>query len=97
MSPEKNHTLEAGAKWDVFGGKLALTGAVFEVKTTNSRITLADATVAMAGEKRVRGFEVGASGSITDKWDIFGGYTYLDAILVKAGGAAAAFTRMASR
>ena len=91
LSPEKNHTLEAGAKWDVFGGKLALTGAVFEVKTTNSRITLADATVAMAGEKRVRGFEVGASGSITDKWDIFGGYTYLDAILVKAGGAAAAF------
>lgn len=90
LSPEKNHTLEAGAKWDVFGGKLSLTGAVFEVKTTNARITQADSTVAMAGEKRVRGFEVGVSGSVTDKWDVFGGYTYLDAILVKNGGAGAA-------
>jgi catecholate siderophore receptor len=90
LSPEKNHTLEAGTKWDVFGGKLSLTGAVFEVKTTNARITQADGAVAMAGEKRVRGFEVGASGSITDKWDVFGGYTYLDAILVKNGGSGAA-------
>jgi catecholate siderophore receptor len=90
LSPEKNHTLEAGTKWDVFGGKLSLTGAVFEVKTTNARITQTDGTVAMAGEKRVRGFEVGASGSITDKWDVFGGYTYLDAILVKNGGSGAA-------
>ncbi len=90
LSPEKNNTLEGGAKWDVFGGKLSLTGAVFQVKTTNARITQTDGTVAMAGEKRVRGFEVGASGSITDKWDVFGGYTYLDAILVKNGGAGAA-------
>lgn len=90
LSPEKNHTLEAGAKWDVFGGKLSLTGAVFEVKTDNARITQTDGTVAMAGEKRVRGFEIGASGSITDKWDVFGGYTYLDAILVKNGGSGAA-------
>lgn len=90
LSPEKNHTLEAGAKWDVFGGKLSLTGAVFEVKTSNAKITQTDGTVAMAGEKRVRGFEVGASGSITDKWDVFGGFTYLDAILVKNGGSGAA-------
>ena len=90
LAPEKNHTLEAGGKWDVFGGKLSLTGAVFEVKTTNAKITQTDGTVAMAGEKRVRGFEVGASGSVTDKWDVFGGYTYLDAILVKNGGSGAA-------
>jgi catecholate siderophore receptor len=64
---------------------------VFQVETENSRITLADATVAMAGEKRVRGFEVGVSGSITEKWDVFGGYTYLDAKLLKAGGSGAAF------
>ncbi|MFT4251415.1 MAG: TonB-dependent receptor [Caulobacter sp.] len=85
LAPEENHTLEGGAKWDVFGGKLSLTGAVFEVKTTNSRIQTTATTYAMAGEKRVRGFEIGASGSVTDKWDVFGGYTYLDAIIVKAG------------
>ncbi len=90
LAPEKNHTLEAGGKWDVFGGKLSLTGAVFEVKTSNAKVTQTDGTVAMAGEKRVRGFEIGASGSVTDKWDVFGGYTYLDAILVKNGGSGAA-------
>ena len=90
LKPEENATLEAGAKWDVFGGKLSLTGAAFQVDTTNARITQADGTVAMAGEKRVRGFEIGASGSITEKWDVFGGYTYLDAVLVKNGGAGAA-------
>jgi catecholate siderophore receptor len=90
LAPEKNHTLEGGGKWDVFGGKLSLTGAVFEVKTSNAKITQTDGTVAMAGEKRVRGFEIGASGSITEKWNVFGGYTYLDAILVKNGGSGAA-------
>ncbi|MBX3484712.1 TonB-dependent siderophore receptor [Phenylobacterium sp.] len=90
LNPERNKTLEAGAKWDVFGGKLSLTSAVFEINTTNVRITQADGTVATAGKRRVRGFEVGASGSITDKWDVFGGYTYLDAVLVRNGGAGAA-------
>lgn len=90
LKPEENATLELGAKWDVFGGQLALTGAVFQVETTNARITQTDGTVAMAGEKRVRGFEIGASGSINEKWDVFGGYTYLDAELVKNGGSGAA-------
>lgn len=90
LSPEKNGSLEAGAKWDVFGGKLSLTGAVFQIKTTNVRITQADNTVTNAGKRRVRGFEIGASGSVTEKWDVFGGYTYLDAVLLKNGGAGAA-------
>ena len=90
LKPEENETIELGGKWDLLGGKLALTGAVFQVETTNARITQTDGTVAMAGEKRVRGFEVGFSGAVTEQWDIFGGYTYLDAILVKNGGAGAA-------
>lgn len=90
LKPEKNATLEAGAKWDVLDGKLSLTGAVFDAETSNARITLTDGSIAMAGEKRVRGFEVGVSGDVTDRWQIFGGYTFLDAILVKNGGAGAA-------
>jgi catecholate siderophore receptor len=90
LDPEKNATLEAGAKWDVFDGKLSLTSAIFEVKTTNARVAIDATNFAMVGEKRVRGFEIGASGSITDKWDVFGGYTYLDAILVKNGLTASA-------
>jgi catecholate siderophore receptor len=90
LKPEKNATLEAGVKWDVLEGRLSLTGAVFDAETSNARITQADGSIAMAGEKRVRGFEVGVSGDLTDKWQVFGGYTFLDAILVKNGGAGAA-------
>ena len=91
LKPQEDKTLEAGAKWDMLEGRLSLTGAVFEIKTDNARIT--DSTsglLANAGKKRVRGFEIGASGSINDSWDVFAGYTYLDAILVKNGGAGAA-------
>lgn len=90
LKPQKDKTLEAGAKWDMLDGKLSLTGAVFEINTDNARITNFDASVSQAGKKRVRGFELGLSGSITEAWDIFAGYTYLDAILVKNGGSGAA-------
>jgi catecholate siderophore receptor len=30
------------------------------------------------GEQRVQGFEVAAAGNITERWRIFGGYTYLE-------------------
>lgn len=39
--------------------------------------------VSLTGNSEVQGFEVGATGSITDRWDIAAGYTYLDAKTVK--------------
>ena len=47
--PDAIATLEAGAKWDILEGKLSLTGAVFDAKTSNSRITQSDGTVAHDG------------------------------------------------
>lgn len=86
LSPEKNRTLELGAKWDLLEGRLSLTSAIFRVETTNARVALdSSGVVALAGEKRVDGFEIGLSGSITDKWDVFAGYTYLDAKIVDGG------------
>jgi catecholate siderophore receptor len=91
LEPEENDLYEIGGKWDLFGGDLSLSGAVFHTETANSRITLADGTVAMAGEKEVDGVEIGVTGQITPEWMVFGGYTYLDAVLVRAGGSGAAF------
>ena len=86
LDPEKNRTLELGAKWDLLDGRLALTGAIFRVETTNARVALnSTSVVALDGKKKVDGFEVGLSGSITDKWDVFAGYTYLDATIEDAG------------
>nr|WP_315406326.1 TonB-dependent receptor [uncultured Pseudomonas sp.] len=42
--------------------------------------------VALDGDQRVSGLELGATGRITDAWAVWAGYTYLDAEVVKAGG-----------
>jgi len=39
--------------------------------------------VTLDGNNRVRGLELGVSGSITPQWDIWAGYTYLDAKMTK--------------
>ncbi|MGC4028092.1 MAG: TonB-dependent receptor [Steroidobacteraceae bacterium] len=91
LAPEENRSYELGTKWDLAGNRLAVTAALFRTETTNARITLQDGTVQMAGEKRVQGLELGASGNITDRWQVFGGYTYLDSELVRAGGSGASF------
>ncbi|MGH9948262.1 MAG: TonB-dependent receptor domain-containing protein, partial [Pyrinomonadaceae bacterium] len=37
LDPEKTRTFELGTKWDLFGNKLLLTGAIFRVEKTNAR------------------------------------------------------------
>jgi len=77
LGPEKNRSVEIGTKWDVLDKRLSLTGALFQVDTTNARVTLPNNEYAMVGSKRVQGLELGVAGKLTDRWQIFGGYTYL--------------------
>ena len=89
LSPEKDRTYEVGAKAQVLGGLLGLTGAVFDTEMTNARIS--DPTnpslQSLAGTEKVKGFELGAQGHITDNWEVIAGYTYLDASAVGLAGA----------
>lgn len=85
LKVEKTKSLEAGAKAELFGGGLSINGAVFETKTTNARATGPNNTVEFIGTKRVRGFELGFNGNITDQWSVFGGYSYLDAKITDGG------------
>ena len=89
LDPEKNVSYEAGVKVDVLGGGLSLTGAVFRIDKNNLRVPL-DPTVTGAaavqildGLARSQGFEVGAAGKLTDKWQLMTGYTYLDTSIVQ--------------
>ena len=85
LKVEKTKSLEAGAKAELFGGGLSLSGAVFQTRTKNARTTVDANTVAFIGERRIRGFEIGWTGNITDELNITGGYTYLDAKIVDGG------------
>ncbi|THF67401.1 TonB-dependent siderophore receptor [Pseudothauera nasutitermitis] len=90
LDPEKNRSWELGTKWDLLDRRLSLTAAVFRIEKTNARVTdPVSGDVVLAGDQRVNGFEIGATGQITDAWSIWAGYTYLDAKVVKAGGSGA--------
>lgn len=85
VKPEESHTYEVGTKWEFFERKLILSGAVFRTEKTNARTEdPVTAVVDITGEQRVDGFELGAAGSITDEWNVFGGYTFLDSEVIKS-------------
>lgn len=87
LEPEENRTIEAGIKWDVLKERLSLTAAVFRTDKTNARtpgLTPNDPPTVLDGEQRVEGVEIGVAGNITDKWKVFGGYTYLQSEVRKS-------------
>ncbi|WP_419815285.1 TonB-dependent receptor [Glacieibacterium sp.] len=85
LKVEKSKSSEIGAKADLFDGQLSLTSAVFQTKTNNARVTIDANTVAFIGKRRIRGVELGFNGNIVKGWNVFGGYTYLDAKIVDGG------------
>ncbi len=86
LDPEKSRSVELGTKWDVFNQQLSLTAAVFRTEKTNARVTdPISGLVVLDGDQRVTGIEFGVTGRITDAWAVWGGYTYLDAEVVKSG------------
>ncbi|MBO0719798.1 MAG: TonB-dependent siderophore receptor [Blastocatellia bacterium] len=85
IEPEKTYTVEVGTKWDLVGERLSLNGAVFNVDKTNARTTdPVTNLVSLDGDLRVRGFEIGASGSLTRLWKVLAGYTLLDSRVTKS-------------
>ena len=84
LPPEKNRSYEIGAKWDLLDDKLDLTAALFDVDKTNARTQVSTTEYELSGNIRVRGGEVGVAGHVTEQWQVFAGYTRLNADIVKA-------------
>ncbi|WP_191486187.1 TonB-dependent receptor [Pseudomonas sp. FEN] len=85
LKPEEAVNYELGTKWDVFHNRLSLTAAIFRTEKKNTRILVDQLTYQNAGESRVDGIELSASGKISEKWQVFAGYSYLDSELVDPG------------
>jgi catecholate siderophore receptor len=81
--PEKTRSYEVGTKWDLFGNRLLLTGDVFYENHTNAAVEVEPSIYEQIGKTRVKGAEFSANGAITDKWNVIGGYSYVDAKLVR--------------
>jgi len=83
LDPEKSRSIELGTKWNVFDEKLALTAAVFQSERKDAQIEVEPGVLEQAGKTRVKGLELGFAGSVTPKWQVYGGYTYMKSKLVK--------------
>lgn len=78
LAPEKNETWELGTKWELLDKRVELDAALFRVEKTNARETMSDGSTQLAGKQRVQGFELGVTGRVTERWDVFANYTFLD-------------------
>ena len=83
LKPERNKAYEVGAKWEA-GGHLLLTAAAFRIDKSDARENQGGGVYVDVGKLRSQGFELGASGNLTSRLAVFGGYTYLDAKIVES-------------
>jgi catecholate siderophore receptor len=84
LDPETSRQYEVGAKWDLLGGDLSVTSAIFQIEKDNTRSQISTGVYELTGNVRVRGFQASVAGRIARDWQVFGGYTFLDAEIVKA-------------
>ncbi|WP_447592942.1 TonB-dependent receptor [Aquipseudomonas campi] len=85
LKPEDTTNYEIGTKWDLLNQRLSLTAAVFRTEKENTRVLTGLNTYENAGKTRVDGIELSATGKITNKWQVFAGYSYLDSEQVDGG------------
>jgi catecholate siderophore receptor len=83
LDPEETESFEIGAKANLFDDHLAISGAAFWLTRKDAQIQIEPGVYAQAGEAEVRGIELGISGNITPKWQVFGGYTWMESELTK--------------
>ncbi|HMJ89259.1 MAG TPA: TonB-dependent receptor, partial [Candidatus Acidoferrum sp.] len=85
--PEESRTYEIGTKWDLLENRLALSLAIF--RTEKDRTRTEDPTdpsdiVVLQGKQRVDGIELGAAGSVTKEWKVYGGFAHMIGEVVKS-------------
>lgn len=95
LEPEKSRSYELGTKWDFpstrVGGLITgLTAAVFQTEKVNAKtpgINPGDPATVLQGEQRIRGFELGLTGNITERWSTSFSYTLLKSKITKSNNA----------
>jgi len=82
LPPQESKAYEVGGKWDLNDGKLSLTGAAFQITQYNARSQDALGIYTATGTVQVNGARLGVVGRVTDRFQVFGGYSYLNAVIV---------------
>jgi catecholate siderophore receptor len=87
LSPEKNNTLELGGKIKLFNGAAELTGALFDTRVYDARISDPDDPTVQQFpfDQHVKGIELGFNGYVADIWEVTANYTHLSDRITKTG------------
>lgn len=90
LGPVKAKSYEAGAKTQWLNGGLMLTAALFRTQVDNAQTNDPDnpTITVLNGNQRVDGLELQAIGHLTERWEIFSGYTFLNGKTLASGTAA---------
>jgi catecholate siderophore receptor len=79
LGPEKARNYEVGARWDLTKA-VTLSAALFRTQRDDVRVN--DPTnpgfFVKTGQQRTSGVELGLQGDLTPRWQVYGGYAYLD-------------------
>ena len=90
LEPEKFENYEVGAKVDVMTG-LSLSAAVYQLDRTNTSAPdpVDPSRTIQTGSQRTKGFEFGATGNLTPRWQLAAGYANQDAYVTSQTAQAA--------
>ncbi|MCX8145696.1 MAG: TonB-dependent receptor [Azovibrio sp.] len=84
--PETTENIELGTKWNLMGGKLLATAAVFQITKSDvmEGANYDSAGTFNTGKNRVKGIEFGLAGNITDKLSGQAGVTLMEAEVLES-------------
>ncbi len=86
FDPLESDLKEVGLKADLFGNRLRVTSALYEINQRNLLQNANDATnpdlLVTRGAERSRGFELDAAGHLTPNWQINASYSYIEAVIL---------------
>jgi catecholate siderophore receptor len=81
IAPEETTNKEIGAKFDFFEGRASATASLFQIERTNIKSTnpATPGVLQPIGVQRTDGLELTFTGDLSQGWQIWTGYAYLDA------------------
>ena len=80
LAPQEGSNIEFGTKWDLLGGDLLATAAVYRSENKNELVSdgAAVPTYSQVGKRRVQGVELGLVGNVTKALSVSAGYSNMD-------------------
>jgi catecholate siderophore receptor len=87
LQPERTETFDLGAKFSLFGDRLLIQSAIYQIDRSNAKEFDSGSNLFVASsdpKQRLRGFEFGLSGTVTPDVLVTANYAYVDAEIREA-------------